>query len=548
MPWGILEDKSGLGHVPGTALLEELNDPGFQHHEHLKKTVHNGQVIILVPQPSDDPNDPLNWPLWSRDLLLAFYSYCCLICIGGVGPILSAMALDLIMEFGITFTDVSLLTGYSLCATGASGLFISAATHKYGKRIPLIFSMIAAFVGTVWAAAAQSHGSLLGARIMQGFCCSMFESVFFSIVGDLYFVHERGVRTAVVTAFIIGISNLPPVLAGKIATELGWRWVFWLLAIFMGIALVGSVLFGWETAYNRSAIYETDVASEDVLDTLDAKRAAAESTHVEHGEGKELASVRTNTTDHMIARKTFVQRMNPYSGTYSDKPLWRLCLDPITVCANPAVIWGICLMSFPTLWIVAINLLIAQIFAAPPFLLTTTELGYMSAGPAIGGTLGSLVAGACSDPLIKLLSRKNNGIYEPEFRLLMIIPAVILSTLSYFLFGSLIEQGKSPVAMATLWGTATASLQFMMMAVGTYCVDAYRSSSVEIFIATMVAKNFLFFGFSYFLNDWVAKWGPVKMFYTIAGIQIGLCLTTVPLWIFGKQIRGWWHKKPSKAH
>lgn len=168
------------------------------------------------------------------------------------------------MEFGISFSDVSLLTGYSLCATGASGLFISAATHKYGKRMPLIFSMAAGFAGTIWVAAAKSHGSLLGGRIMQGFCVSLFESVFFSIVGDLYFVHERGVRTAVVTAMIIGVSNLPPVLAGKIATTLGWRWVFWLLSIFMGLGFIGSVVLGWETAYNRSAIYETDVASEDM--------------------------------------------------------------------------------------------------------------------------------------------------------------------------------------------------------------------------------------------------------------------------------------------
>jgi hypothetical protein len=204
----------------------------------------------------------------------------------------------------------------------------------------------------------------------------------------------------------------------------------------------------------------------------------------------------TSSEDRLIPRKSYLQRLHPYSGTYSDKPLWRLALDPITVCYNPAVIWAICLMSFPTLWIVAINLLIAQIFASPPFLLTTTQLGYMNGGPAIGGTLGSLAAGALSDPVIKLMSRRNKGIYEPEYRLLMIVPAIILSTISYFLFGSLIEQGKSPVAMATLWGTATASLQFMMMAVGTYCVDAYRSSSVEIFIATMVVKNFLFFGFS----------------------------------------------------
>lgn len=83
MPFGILDDKSGLGHVPGTVLLEELDDPGFQAHEHLKKTVHKGETIILVPQPSDDSNDPLNWPLWSRDLILIFYAYCCLLCIGG---------------------------------------------------------------------------------------------------------------------------------------------------------------------------------------------------------------------------------------------------------------------------------------------------------------------------------------------------------------------------------------------------------------------------------------------------------------------------------
>ena len=31
-------------------------------HAHFK---HNGEHKVLVPQPSDDPNDPLNWsPLW----------------------------------------------------------------------------------------------------------------------------------------------------------------------------------------------------------------------------------------------------------------------------------------------------------------------------------------------------------------------------------------------------------------------------------------------------------------------------------------------------
>ncbi|KAK3326925.1 major facilitator superfamily domain-containing protein [Cercophora scortea] len=547
MPWGILEDKSGLAHVPGTALLEqEFTGQGIHHLEHLKSTIVRGEHIILVPQPSDDPNDPLNWPLWARDLLFLLFAYCCLLCIGGIGPILSLLTLDLVAEWGITFTDVSLLTGYSLCTTACSGLFISAVTHKFGKRIPLLFSMTCAFVGTIWGGFAQSHGSMLGARVVQGFSVAMFESVFFAMVGDLYFVHERGVRIAVVTTCVAGLSNIPPVIAGIIATDLGWRWVFWSLAIFLGVALVLALVFGWETAYNRNPIFDTDVASEDLLDTLDAKRAA-EADHVENqspaATKPELSATATNTESLTLPRKSFAARLHPYSTTYTDRPLWRLAIDPILVLGNPTAIWAVMLASFPTLWLVAINLLIAQIFSAPPFLLTTRQLGYMSAGPAVGGTIGSIITGLLSDPLIKYMSRKNKGVYEPEFRLLLVAPAVALSAIAYFMFGSFVEQGKSPVVMATLWGIAVAALQFIMMAVGTYCVDAYRASSVEIFIATMVVKNFLFWGFSYFLNDWVQQWGALRMFYCIAGIQIGLCLTTVPLYVYGKKLRAWWHGK-----
>ena len=29
---------------------------------------------VLVPQPSDDPNDPLNWPPWKKNLILLVIS------------------------------------------------------------------------------------------------------------------------------------------------------------------------------------------------------------------------------------------------------------------------------------------------------------------------------------------------------------------------------------------------------------------------------------------------------------------------------------------
>lgn len=31
------------------------------------------------------------------------------------------------------------------------------------------------------------------------------------------------------------------------------------------------------------------------------------------------------------------------------------------------------------------------------------------------------------------------------------------------------------------------------------------------------------------------------MFNTIAGVQLALSLTTIPVYIYGKRIRAWWH-------
>lgn len=77
MTLGILDVTSGQAHVPGTVLLEEQSDnTGTAHIEHLKKVIHKNETVILVPQPSDDPNDPLNSSLLNRDLRFLLIAYC----------------------------------------------------------------------------------------------------------------------------------------------------------------------------------------------------------------------------------------------------------------------------------------------------------------------------------------------------------------------------------------------------------------------------------------------------------------------------------------
>ena len=89
MGLGVLEPRgiSTGHHVPGTVLLDtqEATDETNLALEAagLKKGNGKDSGLILVPQPSNDPNDPLNWPIWQRDLILLLYCYCTICCIGG---------------------------------------------------------------------------------------------------------------------------------------------------------------------------------------------------------------------------------------------------------------------------------------------------------------------------------------------------------------------------------------------------------------------------------------------------------------------------------
>lgn len=85
----VLEPKTKNGHhVPGTVFLDTTGEGDSQLNDghgaaHLKRGTGKNAQLILVPQPSSDPNDPLNWPLWQRDLILALYCYCTICTIGG---------------------------------------------------------------------------------------------------------------------------------------------------------------------------------------------------------------------------------------------------------------------------------------------------------------------------------------------------------------------------------------------------------------------------------------------------------------------------------
>lgn len=68
------KDKSALQNVPGTVLLNDAAAHVDEAVHNLKHGTGRNSHIVLSPQPSEDPNDPLNWKPWRKELIIMILS------------------------------------------------------------------------------------------------------------------------------------------------------------------------------------------------------------------------------------------------------------------------------------------------------------------------------------------------------------------------------------------------------------------------------------------------------------------------------------------
>ena len=153
---------------------------------------------------------------------------------------------------GMPLTKVVLVSGYNLLAAGCIGPFVSAFSRKYGKRPVFLVSTLFDIIGTAVGEAKISYKYLLAARIIQGFSTSAFESLIVATVGDIYFVHQRGLRISFINFVLNSASSLASIICGQVFARLGWLWLFHLFQIFLIIQFVAMLLFcpGKLLAYN----------------------------------------------------------------------------------------------------------------------------------------------------------------------------------------------------------------------------------------------------------------------------------------------------------
>lgn len=526
--------------------------------------------ILLVPQPSDDPNDPLNWPLWKRDSILIVLSLISVFATS-LGPILAANTLTLSFYFHTVFTNVALLTGYFLLGVGVAGILVVPTARVWGKRHLFLLGTAILILSSAWGGATgggsqgthKRYNSLLWARIFQGVGTAPFEALVNAAVGDLYFVHERGLRMALSNLAVFGGAFFTPILVGKITYTIGWDWSFYFVTIFCGVCLPLVFFFVPETAYNRSAHLNTDFASSEDVRLFQKPEGGHElrSFPEQNGSGTtetssnqaggekgyaraETANPQNYVSDSDIPKRSFRQMLQPFSGRKSDESYWKLLLRPFPLFAHPAILWACLIQGTMIGWTVFIGIVLASIFLGPPNFWTEVNTGYAYTGAFIGAVLGFFIAGGLADWSAKYMTRKNGGIYEPEFRIVLVIPQMIFGVMGLYGFGATASHiidfhWSVPIVF---FGMQVGGMVIGAVAASLYIVDAHRDLAIEAFTCILIFKNFFSFGLTFSAYNWIVKNGSFTTFMVISSIQVVVCLTSIPMYVFGKRNRSFFHR------
>lgn len=132
---------------------------------------------------------------------------------------------------------------------------------------------------------------------------------------------------------------------------------------------------------------------------------------------------------------------------------------------------------------------------------------------------------------------------EPEFRLPLVATYACFTAVGFLAWGKAAHtHAPWPIPVIFGLGFINFGIQLTGTGVGSYVVDCHRDHSSESFAMLGWFKGVFGMTLTLYMNDWIVTAGVGNVFYTLGGITIGLTLTTIPLYIWGKRLRSGYHR------
>ncbi|KAI4813397.1 MFS general substrate transporter, partial [Aureobasidium sp. EXF-8845] len=669
-----------------------------------------GDGIVLEPQPDESLNDPLNWPKWRRDCALLSLGFFCMLG-GGMTPVLAAGFVNVSQTYGVTVPEVALTTGLYMLGLGLGSVVASPTAILYGKRPVYLVASVIFVLSAVWCALSPNYISLVLARIFMGFAVSPVECLPSATIAEIYFLHERAYRLGIYTLLLLGGKNLIPLVSAAVIQSLGWRWVFWIVAIVVTFGAILLFLFVPETFWDRTprpsrhsknhrprlmsnislasifhrghadththeaapelekgtkfdlphnesptktktekrlskhAHFNEPASDDEEITPADGGKQNVPALNLPSPEPSESPEPRTpqkgqpdaslqlpspglqpispgsqlspqasalspqtsalspgsahyspgpqhlspgddpfvsyrSTSENNRMRsnsaqfdsvppspglsvdpnnlgsgytsfyraappKSFVETLKPYAGRLSQDHWGKVALRPFILFAYPAILWSSLVYALSVGWLIVLSESVSEIYKSrETYNFTSLQVGLVYISPFIGGILGTAVAGRFSDVIVRWMSRRNDGVYEPEFRLIMAIPVTISTVIGLMGYGWSVSEHDAWIVPTVFFGIISFGCCVGSTTAITFAVDSYRQYAGEALVTLNFSKN-IFHGlvFSLFFNHWLEADGSKTVFLALGGIQLACLLFTIPMYVFGKRARMWTVRK-----
>ncbi|KAK6501438.1 hypothetical protein TWF481_009276 [Arthrobotrys musiformis] len=452
----------------------------------------------------DDPQNPLNWSIkkkWIATVVVSSFTFISPVSSSMVAPAIRSISADL----NITGTvEAQLTLSVFVLAYAIAPLFVGPLSEVYG-RVPVIqLSNLFYLIFNTACGASQTKVQMIVFRFLAGAGGAAPLALGGGILSDVWPPEQRGKGISMYSLAPLLGPAIGPIAGGWIVQSgLGWRWIFYIVSIADAVIQIMGLLCLKETYAPK-------------LLQIKARRLRKETgnphLHTPYeADGKRKFS--------KILRKALV------------RPFILLGTQPIVqfMAAYMAFLYGmlyLVLSTFPGLWEGKYQQSVGM-----------GGLNYISLG--LGFFLGTQICAPINDRIYVKLSRRNNNVGLPEFRVPLMPIGAVLVPVGLFIYGWT-AQSVTHWIWPNIGACIFAGGSIMgFQSIQSYIIDCYTRYAASAIASVTVLRSLAGFAFPLFAPTMYEKldygWGNTTL--ALIGIVIGWPGPFI-LWKWGAKLRG----------